>query len=617
MQKLDFLRNKLKRSSIVVIGIGIITLLAVAFLLIIKSNQSKQSTMALPLAVAFQGDYKIDDGEWHPIIEGEHISALQGDVTLRGMFQLMSPDRSETIGGLSNGTPIALYFNHIGATMHVPGQEPHVCDIENPEFDDSACGKIWAEYYYTGTETDTIEIVLKNNHNFGNENAVDDFLDSMYIYGGEGGVVFKEAIKYEGDFERTLGIVAMVISFVILGVSLFSSLMRIPKNEIMWMIGFMMLFGGGYFILESPHISLWNDHYRFNTIASELCMMLYMLSMTVFVVECLSKKVKNIGSVLTGVSWVILAIIMGISFFGSIGIYDTNLAWSVSQSLITLILLGCVIYSLIHAEKYNRILLILSIFLIAAFHVDFAATAIGWWQGGLILNIVFILMFFIIIFMILLVIPKNFRAAMREKEMRAEFENNRVAIMRSQIQPHFIYNTLGTIEHFCSEKPQMAAKLVHDFSLYLRGNFSELDNYAPIRLSKEIAHVKHYVNIEKVRFPDMTVIFDIQSEDFLLPALTIQPLVENAVKHGLMGLESGGTVIISTYETKSDYCICVEDDGIGFDSTAVQDEKKHVGIRNIRIRLEIMCKGRLDVCGVPGKGTKALITIPKKEGNEK
>ena len=213
MQKLDLFRNKLKRSSIVVIGIGIITLLAVAFLLI-KSNQSQQSTMALPMAVAFQGDYKIDDGEWQPIIEGEHISALQGDVTLRGMFQLMSPDRSETIGGLSNGTPIALYFNHIGATIYVPGQEPQVCDIENPEFDDSVCGKIWAEYYYTGTETDTIEIVLKNNHNFGNENAVDDFLDSMYIYGGEGGIVFKEAIKYEGDFERTLGIVAMVISFV-------------------------------------------------------------------------------------------------------------------------------------------------------------------------------------------------------------------------------------------------------------------------------------------------------------------------------------------------------------------------------------------------------------------
>ena len=68
MQKLDLFRNKLKRSSIVVIGIGIITLLAVAFLLI-KSNQSQQSTMALPMAVAFQGDYKIDDGEWHPIFE--------------------------------------------------------------------------------------------------------------------------------------------------------------------------------------------------------------------------------------------------------------------------------------------------------------------------------------------------------------------------------------------------------------------------------------------------------------------------------------------------------------------------------------------------------------------
>ena len=91
-------------------------------------------------------------------------------------------------------------------------------------------------------------------------------------------------------------------------------------------------------------------------------------------------------------------------------------------------------------------------------------------------------------------VEKNRELAQKERQIT----ENRISTMISQIQPHFIYNTLGTIEHFCSEKPQMAAKLVHDFSLYLRGNFSELDNYAPIRLSKEIAHEKHYVNIEKV-----------------------------------------------------------------------------------------------------------------------
>ncbi|MGN0633736.1 MAG: sensor histidine kinase [Oscillospiraceae bacterium] len=572
--------------------------------------------MSVPLPVAFQGEYKIADGEWRTITEGEHISALKGDVTLRGRFKLMMPDRSEIIGDLPNGTPIALYHDHIGAEIYVPGQQPHICDIENPMFDDSVCGKIWGEYCYTGTETDTVEIVLKNNHNFGNENAVDDFLNSMYVYAGEGGSAFKESIKYEGNFRRILGIAVMVISLVILGISLFSSMMRIPKNEIMWTIGFMMFFGGGYFVLESPHISLWNNHYMFNTISSELCMMLYMLSMTAFIAECLDKKVKRIGYVLTGASWTILAVIIGLSFFGGIRIYDTNFAWSLSQALITLILLGCVIYSLFHTEKYRRILLILSVLLVAAFHVDFAATAFGWWQGGFVSNFVFILMFFITIFITLLVIPKNIRAAMREKELKAELEYNQVAIMISQIQPHFIYNTLGTIEHFCTEEPQTAARLVRDFSLYLRGNFSELDSFAPISLSKELEHVKHYVNIEKVRFPDMTVKFDIKSDDFLLPALSVQPLVENAIKHGLMGLESGGTVIISAYETKTDYCICVEDDGVGFDSAARSDDKKHVGIRNIKIRLELMCGGSLDVQSVLGKGTKALITIPKKEEKE-
>ena len=114
--------------------------------------------------------------------------------------------------------------------------------------------------------------------------------------------------------------------------------------------------------------------------------------------------------------------------------------------------------------------------------------------------------------------------------------------MISQIQPHFIYNTLGSIGQLCLEQPEKAASLTQDFSQYLRGNFSELDNNKPILLSKELEHVNHYINIERVRFPDITVNFDVRCDDFFLPALSVQPLVENSIKHGLMGLESGGSV---------------------------------------------------------------------------
>lgn len=199
-------------------------------------------------------------------------------------------------------------------------------------------------------------------------------------------------------------------------------------------------------------------------------------------------------------------------------------------------------------------------------------------------------------------------------EQERKLTEQRIATMISQIRPHFIYNTLGTIGQFCLEDPQKAANLVQQFSLYLRGNFTELDHAAPIRISKELEHVQHYVSIEQVRFPDIQVKYDLKAGEFVLPALTVQPLVENAIKHGLMGLESGGCVEISTYETQDAFCVCVKDDGIGFDQNAFEDGKKHIGIKNIRERIEVVCGGTLTITSTPGVGTTARITIPKDGG---
>lgn len=206
-------------------------------------------------------------------------------------------------------------------------------------------------------------------------------------------------------------------------------------------------------------------------------------------------------------------------------------------------------------------------------------------------------------------VEKNRELAQKERLIT----EHRISTMISQIQPHFIYNTLGTIHQLCLEQPEKAAELTRSFSQYLRGNFSELNNSVPIRFSQELNHIKCYMSIEQVRFPDIQTEYDLKAEDFNLPALSVQPLVENAVKHGLMGLESGGKITVSTYETDTDYCVCVKDNGVGFDKTAVYDKKKHIGIENIRERLTAMCGGTLTVDSVLGKGTTAVITIPKEE----
>ena len=206
-----------------------------------------------------------------------------------------------------------------------------------------------------------------------------------------------------------------------------------------------------------------------------------------------------------------------------------------------------------------------------------------------------------------------------EKErMLAENERrlaeSRIETMISQIRPHFIYNTLGSIEQLCELQPETAAKLVHNFSRYLRGNFSELDNPAPIHLSQEIEHTKYYASIEQVRFPDIEIIFDLKASDFLIPALSVQPLVENSIKHGLMKLDKGGTVTISSFENDTHYYVSVKDNGVGFDTSILLDERKHIGLRNIRSRLESMCSGTLTVESAPGSGTTVFIMIPREVG---
>ena len=109
----------------------------------------------------------------------------------------------------------------------------------------------------------------------------------------------------------------------------------------------------------------------------------------------------------------------------------------------------------------------------------------------------------------------------------------------------------------------------------------------------------------------MTFSFEMNSEDFCIPALTIQPIVENAIKHGLMKLPKGGTIRVVSYETDTDYCISVVDDGVGFNTEALSDDRKHVGLRNIKERLKVMVNGTLEIESAEGVGTKVLIKIPK------
>ncbi len=195
-----------------------------------------------------------------------------------------------------------------------------------------------------------------------------------------------------------------------------------------------------------------------------------------------------------------------------------------------------------------------------------------------------------------------------ERELMAE---QRIKIMMSQIQPHFLYNTLTTVQSLCLIDPQKAAEVTGKFGSYLRNNLDSLEQESLIPISKELEHTKLYADIEMLRFPEISVKYDIDGEDFLVPALTIQPLVENAIRHGVREIEQG-LVEVSTKSTADSYIITISDNGVGFDTNEpLSTDKDHIGIKNVSKRIESMCSGTLTIDSHIGEGTTITITIPR------
>ena len=204
----------------------------------------------------------------------------------------------------------------------------------------------------------------------------------------------------------------------------------------------------------------------------------------------------------------------------------------------------------------------------------------------------------------------------RTKELVEQERRNtdtQIKIVLSQIQPHFLYNVFNTIYYLCGSDPGKAQDAVNRFATYLRGNLNSLERSAPVPLETELEHVRSYLHLEQLRFGDeLRVVYDIQAEGFRLPALSIQPLVENAVKYGVGKKPGGGTVTVASAEYDSFYEVMVADDGVGFDMEKPPDDaRSHIGIENVRTRLKYMCNGTLEVTSESGYGTKAYIRLPK------
>lgn len=190
-----------------------------------------------------------------------------------------------------------------------------------------------------------------------------------------------------------------------------------------------------------------------------------------------------------------------------------------------------------------------------------------------------------------------------------EIARQRTSVMVLQMRPHFIFNTMMSIYSLCNQDPGKARQVILDFTTYLRKNFTGIASERMILFAEELEHTRAYLAVEQAQFEEnLFVDYDTPFTLFRVPPLTLQPIVENAVKHGLDPCSSPLHILIQTRDTDSGAELIIKDDGPGFEAS--DNSEPHIALMNIHQRLELMCSGKMEITSSKKAGTIVKITIP-------
>lgn len=592
--------EKLKRNA----GTLLLLLLAAVCLLTAVCNNN-QAVLSSPSRLHLTGEYSRDGETWSPLEEAD-FSDWEGDILLRGHFDADIPE----------GLRIYWYRDHIGIELFVNG-ERESCDTVamllqlGEKITADFCGSEWYYQLSPGIlPEDTVEFRLYDPHPYGNGGAVREFLDNLYVTGNSP-VVMQGALKSYSTPYQGLGVVLIIVALLTLGGALASWMMHGAYGETLWCRGLLCLFTGGFVFLDTVDISFLSELTVFNTCGKLLCGMLAVYFAQLCLRSVLTGKRQTLADAVLLAAALLDCGLIVLSFAGLL-LYDGLRVWRLSQWIFCPLLMFCAGAEL-HRGGANRGTLRSNLLLLAAILLDAAGLGESMYSHGTCGKLMFLLLFVYQIIRAARELIQDHRDSLRAKQLERELEESRISAMLSQLQPHFLYNVLNSIYQLCEVDPKTAQDAIEKFSDYLRSNMASLEEKKLIPFEEEYNHIKTYLSLERIRFPNkLQVVEDIQAANFKVPPLTVQVLVENAVKHGITKKRGGGTVTIATREEPDCWRITVSDDGKGFDPDRCgQDGRVHLGLRNARERLQAMAGGTLTVTSAPGQGTQAVIRIPK------
>ena len=586
----------------------IIPILAAVICLVQVVKNNNQSSMPIPVECYFSGEYSYDGDNWYIYNEDSDMSALKGDMIVKGHLD----------SDIAEGVMLNFFCNHIGVSIYVNGERMYIdapAEIKSYGIDlmPSMCGKRWEQMLCPLITTeDEIEFRFINYHKHGNKNAYKEALSSLLMTPPDNYILEEYLKSYIKPFEMS-GYALLIVSVMLLGASISAILFKSTMVNRLVKMGITTLFAGGYMVFDVMMTFFTSELLVVKTYGSQLSLMLTVYFAGIMVCDTLKDKHKKIAEIVMFGSGIMNLLIIVLAASEKVLLYDTLFYWKLVQCIISIVLIAVCALELKRANKC-RIEWILYACMNIAILIDTAGIGYNMYYSGIYFKAVYMMILILFLCHGTKQVILDHQASIKSEKLSEELEKSRITVMLSQIQPHFLYNSLTCVMDLCDSNPRQAKAAIADFADYLRGNLASLKTENLISFRAELEHIEKYLRLEKLRFQDeLEVIYDIKTQDFMLPALSVQPLIENAVKHGVGQKIGGGTVTIQTIELEDDYLIRITDDGIGFnEGEYVDDGGTHVGIENIKKRLEMMVNAQLIIESTKGEGTTASILIPKR-----
>lgn len=598
------MQKKINIAVLAFLSVVTVVLAALLFSGIIRYDRKSFPQTEKFYEVAIEGKYSEEGGPWQELTRDTVFDNLEfRDITVRGQFTRALP----------KGEHLFLKMDHVWVSMKVNGEELFYCGPKDGDGNPTkAQGRKWERMVSPGiTETDEIELRFGNLYKNAHLIQFDELLWQMKA--GDSASLLFAAIG-EDTGVLSVGVILFGLALLLLLASGFCSMLRRRDALPFLWLSFISFSASIWFMTLTPTLTLFIPLPIFLNVLYAFSIQGMVFFLALFFIGHLSGWRRQGVYGFSAALLLLLAFDMIRQMQGVKDLYDAINHFMLFDMVFLVFLLISVYYEMRQGKKKELVLLFKGLIPLLVFaclelingYIQFVVASVCLGVG----MIAFILLEGIFIFRRL---QRSLEAEKRIAIMEKELTQNRIAIMLSQIQPHFLYNALLGIQELCLEAPEKAYDALEHFSHYLRGNLDTLSEQNLITFEKECTHVRDYLHLEKMRFEErLQVKWEVQEYDFLIPALTLQPIVENAVRYGVTKKEGGGTVTIRCERNGNDVIITVQDDGDGFEIDCPQtDGKTHTGILNVANRLQMLCNGTLQLKSTKGVGTEVIITLPQ------